>query len=111
MFQTQYPVYTPSGEYEYPGTMNYPQPSQSEMHAQGYSEESQVAAVMTHQESYQRATTGLESTEQGLHPSISRIEKRLESMTDENTRGEHLVGSCPSSLGQHRALDEQSGWV
>jgi hypothetical protein len=114
MFQTQYQVYTPTGDLSDQRTMEYAQGLHPEMQTQGYPEESQAASMMTHQESYQRASTGLESAEQGLHPSLSRVEKRLESFLGVSNREEHTVGSC--SLGAnhpHRVLDngDQSRWA
>ncbi|KAF5346481.1 hypothetical protein D9756_010046 [Leucocoprinus leucothites] len=98
IFQTQYQVYNPTGQYDYQRAMEYPQGPQPEIRVQGYSEEPQVASAVTHQESYQRATTGLESAEQGLHPSLSRIEKRSDSLTGVATGGEHPIGTCPPSM-------------
>ncbi|KAJ3574585.1 hypothetical protein NP233_g1674 [Leucocoprinus birnbaumii] len=116
-FQPQYQVYTPSGDYEYQHAMEYPQVAQTDLHVPGYPEEAQVAsAVMTHQESYQRASTSIESGEQGLHPSLSRIEKRLDSLPDVSIGVEHRpAGTCPPGVVHgHGGLQgnvDPSRWV
>ncbi|KXN85905.1 Xylanolytic transcriptional activator xlnR [Leucoagaricus sp. SymC.cos] len=114
-FQPRYQAYTSSEEYVYQRAVDYIQGPQSEIQVQGYHEDSQAASAMTHQESYQRSSTGLEAAEQGLHPSLSRIEKRQETFIGGANGEEHDVELCPLGASHSQTgvegAGEQTRWV
>lgn len=108
VFQTQYQVHTPSEDYNFQRVIETSQ-GLTDMPLATYPDESQIAPVVAHRESYQRARTSHGSTEQGLRPLLSRIEKRLDSFPG------NLTGVCPSSTnhGQEAINDniDPTGWI
>ncbi|KAF9451463.1 hypothetical protein P691DRAFT_838562 [Macrolepiota fuliginosa MF-IS2] len=97
VYQSNYHVYSPGGDYVHQQGVDYA----NGMHAlqnQGYREQ-HIPSVMGHMGSYQRVSMEVDTTEQGLHPSLSRIEKRAEFL-DGEAREEDALGGCPSSVNR-----------
>lgn len=104
-------VFTPAGDYAPLRGVEYPSGAYT-VTTQAY--QGQVEPAIGHGGSYQGALMGIEDTEQGLHPSLSRIGRRMESISNERSGTENAVGDCGG--GMNRGMggiegDDRAGWA
>lgn len=57
---------------------------------------------------------GMEESEQDLHPSLSRAGRRMESVSDERSRSEDMIGDYEGDMSRIVGMQEgndRSGWA